>query len=123
MYISVVTLPVTDYDRAIMFYVNLLGWEKTMDMPMGDERWITIAPKDAKTSLTFEKVDEIGGQSDDPTQQHIRFILECDDVSKLYATLKNRGATFIDEPVQHPWGWWAMLRDSEGNTLGLHSPV
>ena len=36
MYISIVTVRVTDVDRAIDFYTNKLGWEKTMDVPMGD---------------------------------------------------------------------------------------
>jgi catechol 2,3-dioxygenase-like lactoylglutathione lyase family enzyme len=36
MYISTVTLLVKDVDRAIDFYTKKLGWEKTMDAPMGD---------------------------------------------------------------------------------------
>jgi predicted enzyme related to lactoylglutathione lyase len=125
MYISVVTLYVDDLDRAIDFYTSKLGWEKTMDEPMGEDRWVTVAPgNDAtQTALTLMKGDpgwqewreKIGGMSG--------VIMEVDDVYETYDQLTKRGVEFAQNPSSEPWGGWAMFKDSEGNVHGLHSPA
>ena len=118
MYISVVTLYVKDIDRAIDFYTNKLGWEKTMDAPMGEgNRWVTVAPEGHEVAFTLssDSPEKIGGMCG--------VILETDDVNKTYDKLKKAGIEFTDQPRQEPWGGWAVFKDSEGNELGLHSPV
>jgi predicted enzyme related to lactoylglutathione lyase len=37
-----------------------------------------------------------------------------------YAELTARGVEFVDKPAQQPWGWWATLKDPDGNIIGLH---
>ncbi|MDQ6781599.1 MAG: VOC family protein [Candidatus Eremiobacteraeota bacterium] len=118
MYISVVTLRVKDVDRAIDFYTKKLGWEKTMDAPMGEDRWVTVAPKGGQASFTLSKDDADKAPSD-----MSGFILEVDDVRAAHERLSKRGIEFTHEPSTEPWGGWAMFKDSEGNVLGLHSPV
>jgi lactoylglutathione lyase len=122
MYISVVSLFVNDVDRAVDFYTNKLGWEKTMDVPMGeDSRWVTVAPKGERTSFTLTKggpmwsADKVGGFSG--------VIIEVDDVFKTHTELEQRGVAFSEPPRNEPWGGWAMFTDSEGNVHGLHSPA
>jgi lactoylglutathione lyase len=122
MYISVVTLFVNDIDRTVDFYCNKLGWEKTMDAPMGDDgRWVTVAPKGTETAFTLStgmpdgSPAKVGGFSG--------VIMEVDDVYKTCDQLKSAGVEFTDEPRVEPWGGWAMFKDSEGNIHGLHSPV
>jgi lactoylglutathione lyase len=122
MYISVVTLWVTDIDRAIDFYTKKLGWEKTMDAQMSEDmRWVTVAPPGEKTAFTLSKgtadwkPDKIGGFSG--------VIMEVDDVYKTAEQLKKIGIEFTEEPKTEPWGGWATFKDSEGNEHGLHSPV
>ena len=120
MYISVVTLPVLDLDRAIEFYTTTLGWEKTMDVPMGEEmRWVTVAPQGGQTSFTLFKVDR---PLDEP-ENWVRVILEVDDVHATCKDLQSRGVSVTDGPRDEPWGGWAMIKDTEGNAHGLHSPV
>lgn len=123
MYISVVTLFVKDVDRAIDFYTKKLGWEKTMDAPMGDgTRWVTVAPHGAQTAFTLSQAGSdlapdktAGGMSG--------VIIEVDDVNQTHEQFKKIGIEFTDGPRQEPWGGWAMFKDSEGNEHGLHSPV
>jgi lactoylglutathione lyase len=122
MYISVVTLFVNDIDRAVDFYTKKLGWEKTMDVAMGEGmRWVTVAPTGGQASfvLTTPSPDwpgkAPGGSSG--------VIVEVDDVYKSAEQLKKNGIEFTDEPRTEPWGGWAMFKDSEGNVHGLHSPV
>jgi len=122
MYISVVTVFVNDPDRAIGFYTGKLGWEKTMDVPMGpDARWITVSPKGEKTSFTLTKGGP--GWSSDRVGGMLGVILEVDDVFATHGELTQRGVTFEDAPQMMPWGGWATFADSEGNIIGLHSPA
>jgi len=122
MYISVVSLFVNDVDRAVDFYTQKLGWEKTMDVPMGDDaRWVTIAPPGEKTMFTLSKggpmwsPEKVGGFSG--------VIIEVDDVFKTCDQLKNAGVEFEEEARNEPWGGWAMFKDTEGNVHGFHSPA
>jgi predicted enzyme related to lactoylglutathione lyase len=122
MYISVVTLFVNDVDRAINFYTKKLGWEKTLDAPMGDgTRWVTVAPSATRTAFTLTKgspnwtPEKVGGFSG--------VIMEVDDVYLTHEDLKKIGVEFTEAPRSEPWGGWAMFKDSEGNVHGLHSPV
>lgn len=121
MYISVVTLFVEDIDRTVDFYTQKLGWEKTMDAPMGEDmRWVTVAPPGGQTSFTLSKgtpgwaPDKVGGMSG--------VIIEVDDVYQAHDKLTKAGVEFTDGPRTEPWGGWAMFKDSEGNVHGLHSP-
>jgi len=122
MYISVVTLPVNDVDRAIDFYTKKLGWEKTMDMPMGDDtRWVTVQPKGGQACFTISEYEPDGMVRKPGGMSGV--IIEVDDVFKACDQLKKAGIKFADEPRNEPWGGWATFEDSEGNVHGLHSPV
>ncbi len=53
-HIHVVSIPVTDPERAKSFYVDKLGFDVRSDNPMGpDQRWVEVAPKGAQTGLTL----------------------------------------------------------------------
>ena len=122
MHISAVSLVVKDLDRAIDFYTKKLGWEKTMDAPMGDgARWVTVAPHGAQAafSLTLRRPDrpdaKAGGSSG--------VIFEVDDVYATQKEFAKKQIEFTEAPRTEPWGGWAMFKDSEGNIHGLHSPA
>ena len=122
MYISVVTLPVNDVDRAANFYTQKLGWDKTMDVPMDENtRWVTVQPKGGQASFTLSK-----SGPDGTTKKAGGFtgvILEVDDVFDAQNTLGKAGVEFEEPAKREPWGGWATFKDSEGNIIGLHSPV
>ena len=122
MFISVVTVFVDDMERAIDFYTRALGWNKTMDVPLGnDMRWVTVAPPGERTSFTLTKgspnwsPEKVGGFSG--------VIMEVDDVFQTHKDLTKKGIKFTEAPRNEPWGGWATFQDSEGNVHGLHSPV
>ncbi|HTV74518.1 MAG TPA: VOC family protein [Candidatus Acidoferrales bacterium] len=120
MYISVVNLQVDDVDRAVAFYTGKLGWKKTMDVPMGEQRWVTVAPEGGETSFTLTT------HSINPGEKAGGFsgvIMEVDDVYQTHERLGKAGVEFPESPRTEPWGGWAMFKDSEGNVHGLHSPV
>ncbi len=115
MYISVVMIRVDDIERAIDFYTHQLGWEKTMDAPMGEgSRWVTVAPKGSQAAFSLMPRSAENAESSD-------VILEVEDVFKTHEQLSKRGVNFTEQPRKEPWGGWAMFKDSEGNELGVHS--
>jgi predicted enzyme related to lactoylglutathione lyase len=121
MYISVLNVRVADVDRAIAFYVDKLGWKKTMDVPMGDMRWVTVQPDGGQASFTLST--HSWGEDDKPVGGPSGVIFEVDDVEQTYAKLSAAGVEFVEPARQEPWGGWATFKDSEGNVHGVHSPV
>jgi len=123
--ISTVSVVVSDQDRSLAFYTEKIGLELLMDAPMGQSRWIQLAPKGAKTGLVLGKPTE-----DMPPEIYERtksmmggftnFIFDVDDMEATYADLSGRGGEFVDKPAQQPWGWWATIKDPDGNIIGLH---
>ena len=111
-----VCVSVTDIDRAIAFYVDTLGFEKVVDVPMGDDmRWVEVALRGTPTTIALAPPppgSEAGG-----TQTGI--CLDTSDVDADHAALKAAGAD-VDDAVMR-WGgpvppmFW--VRDPEGNSL------
>jgi catechol 2,3-dioxygenase-like lactoylglutathione lyase family enzyme len=56
--IGTVIVPVTDQERALAFYVDTLGFEKRMDAPFGQGRWIEVAPPGAATTIALVPTSE-----------------------------------------------------------------
>jgi catechol 2,3-dioxygenase-like lactoylglutathione lyase family enzyme len=58
--VQIISVPVSDQDRALEFYVGVLGFELLYDTPMGpDMRWVQIVPKGAQTT-DIERVKRAG---------------------------------------------------------------
>jgi predicted enzyme related to lactoylglutathione lyase len=120
MHISIVTLPVNDIDQAVRFFTEKLGWEKTMDAPMGKNmRWVTVAPAGAQAQFTLSKATGPGSRLPGGFSG---VVLHVDDVRQTVEALREKGVEITDGPRDEPWGSWAMFKDSEGNTHGMRSP-
>ncbi len=124
--IHTATVYVRDQDRALDFYLSKLGFEKLRDDPMGpDSRWIEIAPPGADTRILLYKPtpDNPGAETYEMAQNSIgvfsTVLFRCDDVQATYKDLSAKGVSFPQPAEQQPWGWWAVLEDSEGNKFGL----
>jgi predicted enzyme related to lactoylglutathione lyase len=123
--ISSVSVVVSDQDRSLAFYTEKLGFELQMDAPMGLSRWIQLAPKGAQTSLVLGKPTEdmppeIYERTSSMMGGFTNFIFDVDDMEGTYAELTGRGVEFVDKPSQQAWGWWATIKDPDGNIIGLH---
>jgi lactoylglutathione lyase len=123
--INTVSVFVTDLDRARDFYSKQLGLEVVMDEPMGQGRWIQLTPKGAQTSLVLMKPTEdmpveIQARSKSLIGGFTNFIFAVDDIQATYTELSARGVEFPDKPSQQSRGWWATIRDPDGNIIGLH---
>jgi len=109
--IGTVAVPVSDQDKALEFYVGVLGLDKRMDLPLEQigGRWITVAPDGAVTSIAL-----VPGQS---TGVDTGIRLNAGDVPAVHARLKEQGAD-VDDLLQWP-GVPPMFtfRDQDGNVL------
>ncbi len=127
-HISTTTVYVRDQDKAIDFYVNKLGFEKRRDDQMGPgmPRWIEVAPRGEKTALVLYKpTEEMPGASTYELAKSLigtftTFVLNVDDMQVTYEALKAKDVVFPDPPSKQPYGWWATIKDPDGNIIGLH---
>src|SRR5271170_7632992 len=85
--VLVVSVPVSDPDRAKEFYTNVLGMELLQDMPMdNDLRWIQVAPKGSEASITL-----VTWFDSMPAGSHKGLVLETEDMEATIADLASKG--------------------------------
>ena len=124
--LSAVTLVVPDYDAAIAFYVDGLGFEVRADLPQGPgKRWVLVAPPGGSTALLLARAateaqrSAIGNQ----TGGRVAFFLTTDDIARDAARLSAAGAMFEEAPRTESYGIVAVWRDPFGNRWDLIQPV
>ena len=124
--LNVTTIYVLDKDRALDFYVNMLGLEKGNDVQHGDYRWLTVRVPGDVTEILLETPG--APQHDPATAAQLRELLTkgalnglvfvARDVRALYDTLKARGVTdFQRGPTENFYGVDMSLRDPFGNSI------
>lgn len=116
-----VCVTVADTDRAIDFYVDTLGFQKVVDVPMGQGmRWVEVALPGTATTIALAPPPQ--GQEAGNGQTGI--CLDSSDVDADHVTLRAAGVDVDDEvsrfggPVP-PMFW---LRDPDGNSLIVVQP-
>jgi catechol 2,3-dioxygenase-like lactoylglutathione lyase family enzyme len=120
-HIGRVAITVADTDRAIDFYVDTLGFEKIVDVPMSDAgRWVEVQLPGTTTAIALAPPPE--GKEAGGAQTGI--CLDTTDVDADHALLKAAGADVDDEVTR--WGgpvppmFW--LRDPDGNSIIVVEP-
>jgi predicted enzyme related to lactoylglutathione lyase len=115
--VAVVSVPVSDQERAKEFYVEKLGLElKRDDTSVPGMRWIQVGSNGASTTLTlvswFEPM---------PPGSLRGLVLTSDDLESDYARLVAKGVQFETPPQRQPFGIEAVLSDPDGNLFVLQS--
>ena len=111
--VRTVAVPVIDQDRALAFYVDILGFEKRMDAPIGEGfRWIEVAPPGAGVSIALSPASDIS-----PAGVDSGIRLTTVDADREHAAMRERGID-ADDVLRWP-DLPAMFtfRDVDGNTL------
>ncbi|MGW0995853.1 VOC family protein [Streptomyces sp. NPDC002523] len=111
---SFVTLPVSDQDRALRFYRDVLGMEVTADRDMPQGRWLQVAPVGAQTVFTLSGPG-MGGFEPGSARG---IMLVTTDVDADRARLTAAGIA-VQGPDELPWGRMASFTDPDGNGLML----
>ncbi|MBD0777707.1 VOC family protein [Maribacter sp. ANRC-HE7] len=124
--IANITLIVEDYDKALTFYTQKLGFKLRQDIPLeGDKRWVLVSPAGAAgTALLLAKADtdkekeRIGDQ----TGGRVLLFLHTDDFWRDYKRMKAKGVVFNEAPREEPYGTVAVFQDLYGNLWDLLQP-
>ena len=129
-HLELVTIIVADYDAAIAFFVDALGFELVEDSPSTTndgrpKRWVVVRPPGAQTGLLLARADgatqaaAIGNQM----AGRVGFFLRVDDFERQLARMRAAGVTFVTEPRDEPYGRIAVFLDLAGNRWDLLGPL
>ncbi|MEL7541090.1 MAG: VOC family protein [Pseudomonadota bacterium] len=123
--IASVALVIPDYDAAIAFYVDQLGFALLEDTCLSEtKRWVRVGPQGAETALLLAKADgpaqaaAIGNQ----TGGRVGFFLHTDDFARDHAMMLAKGVTFREDPRHEAYGTVAVFEDPFGNLWDLIEP-
>ena len=117
-----VCVTVADTDRALDFYTGKLGFEKVVDVPMGEDmRWVEVSVSGAETTIALAPPPP----GKDAGRAETGIILDTSDVDGAHAALKEAGVDVDDEVTRYggpvPPMFW--LRDPDGNSLIVVEPL
>ncbi|MBN9335159.1 VOC family protein [Devosia sp.] len=124
--IATLSLLVADYDEAIAFYRDKLGFALVADTPLGPgKRWVLVAPPgDKGARLLLAQADgadqraAVGNQSGG----RVMLFLETDDFARDYERMRANGVTFLEAPRHEAYGSVAVFADLYGNKWDLIEP-
>jgi predicted enzyme related to lactoylglutathione lyase len=111
VYVSVL---VSDQDKALDFYTNVIGFEKRGDYPTPDgPRFLTVGVKGQDFELVLWPGTPARGDLGSAV-----YTIEVEDIQTAFETLKSRGVKFEPpEVLEFPWGYAARFQDPDGNLL------
>jgi catechol 2,3-dioxygenase-like lactoylglutathione lyase family enzyme len=122
-------LIVDDYDRAIRFFVDALGFELVEDSPSltndgRAKRWVVVRPPGAQTALLLAQADGVD-QSHAVGHQfagRVGLFLRAEDFDEAYQRMTANGVEFVTEPREETYGQVAVFIDVAGNRWDLLGP-
>src|SRR4051812_12180056 len=128
-FLHLVALVVREYDPAIRFFVDVLGFELIEDLPSATtdgrpKRWVVVRPPGAQTGLLLARAD--GDRQEAVVgEQHagrVGFFLRVDDFAAHYNRMIAAGVKFVRPPRAEPYGQVAVFLDIAGNRWDLLGP-
>ena len=130
MHLEQVAVVVEDYDEAIAFFTDALGFELVEDSPSltndgRPKRWVVVRPPGAQTGLLLARADgdeqaaAVGGQF----AGRVGLFLRVDDFDTAYERMRSACVEFVSEPRSEPYGRVAVFLDVAGNRWDLLGPA
>lgn len=118
--ISWVSIPSIDFDRAVKFYSELTG--KTLNpMGEGDQRMATSVPNTDEWKMVVG-FGVTGDSTIKPGSNGLRVYIVSDDLDGWLSRVENAGGKILTPKSEMgEYGFWALIEDTEGNHIGLHS--
>lgn len=121
-----IAILVDEYDRAIRFYTDVLGFDLLEDVPLGEQkRWVLVAPKGSDgcslllaKAANAEQESRVGNQ----TGGRVFLFLHTDNFWRDYNGLLAKGIHFVRVPTQEAYGMVAVFEDLYGNLWDLIEP-
>ena len=124
--VAQISLLVNDYDEAIEFYTQKLGFKLLEDTEIGEgKRWVTVGSEDKYgcNLLLAKAVNEVqqkavGNQSGG----RVFLFLYTDSFWEDFETMKSKGVEFSEEPREEPYGTVVVFKDLYGNLWDMIQP-
>ena len=120
--LATIALVVRDYDEAIAWFTEKLGFTLIEDKPIENKRWVLVAPRGRTMpclllarAVTPEQESRIGNQ----TGGRVFLFLHTDDFWRDYRDLTERGVRFVRPPKDESYGTVAVFEDLYGNLWDL----
>ncbi|TLW93713.1 VOC family protein [Saccharomonospora piscinae] len=130
MRLHLAALVVDDYDPAIRFFVDALGFELVEDTPSltndgRPKRWVVVRPPGAETGILLARADGARQQAvvGDQFAGRVGFFLQVDDFDAAYERMVAAGVEFATEPRTEDYGRVAVFLDIAGNRWDLLGPA
>jgi len=130
MRIDLVAVVVEDYDLAIGFFVDALGFELVEDsLSLTNDghpkRWVVVRPPGAQTGILLARADGARQAAivGDQAAGRVGFFLRVDDFDAAYRRMVGAGVEFVTAPRAEPYGRVAVFRDIAGNQWDLLGPA
>jgi catechol 2,3-dioxygenase-like lactoylglutathione lyase family enzyme len=126
-HLGLVTVVVRDYDEAIAFYVDVLGFDLREDTRVdGRKRWVVVAPRGARETGLLLARAAAGGQEarvGDQTGGRVGWFLHTETFEDDFERMRSAGVEFEEAPRHEPYGTVAVFRDPYGNRWDLIQPA
>jgi catechol 2,3-dioxygenase-like lactoylglutathione lyase family enzyme len=128
--VDLVTLVVDDYDPAIEFFVDVLGFDLAEDSPSltndgRPKRWVVVRPPGAETGILLARADgeRQGTVVGNQVAGRVGFFLRVDDFDAAHERMVAAGVEFVTSPRAEAYGRVAVFVDIAGNRWDLLGPV
>jgi catechol 2,3-dioxygenase-like lactoylglutathione lyase family enzyme len=130
VHLGLIAIVVSDYDEAIGFFVDVMGFELVEDVPdlTNDgrpKRWVVVRPPGAVTGLLLAQADgeEQAAVVGRQVAGRVGFFLHVEDFAAAYTRMTASGVQFVRPPRAEPYGRVAVFLDIAGNKWDLIGPA
>ena len=128
-FLEQITIIVEEYDAAIRFFVDVLGFELVEDSPSltndgRPKRWVVVRPRGGETAILLAQADgehqraAVGNQM----AGRVGFFLRVEDFRAAFERMTTSGIEFVTKPRVEPYGTVAVFLDIAGNRWDLLGP-
>lgn len=127
-YLGQIALVVKDYDQAINYYTEVLGFQLLEDTPLSStKRWVVIAPEGSnhqgcKLLLAKATNDSQFASIGNQTGGRVFLFLYTTDLDQFYTKLLEHSVEIVNEPRQEVCGKVLVFKDLYGNLWDLIQP-
>ena len=127
MKIKLTSVSIDDYDKALKFYTEVMGFQLKRDMPLGDgARWITVVSPEEPDGVELL----LEPNASYPAMKALKESLvrdglpytafQVNNIQEEYERMKNLGVQFTMEPTNMGVTTAAVLDDTCGNLIQIY---
>jgi catechol 2,3-dioxygenase-like lactoylglutathione lyase family enzyme len=126
-FLQLAAIIVDEYDPAIEFFVDALGFELVEDSPAvtTGKRWVVVRPPGGQTGILLARAEgeEQAAAVGNQVAGRVGFFLQVDDFDAAYQRMDAAGVRFLETPRSEPYGRVVVFLDIAGNRWDLLAPA